>query len=429
MVSAPFQNHQPAAVMEGGPKWAFYLLIVFWVLDFVRPAILHQLRFNMIIAVVLPLAWIAAPRKPHFNIIIAYFVYFSFCCLQVPIASNNFWAYMTARIVFVNAVFGISASWLMSVRSRLSQGTKAWVLIMSYVALYALLNDGKGTGGFLGDENDLGVACVTVLPFVLFGIRDKRGRWRYLSLLLTVVVVAAIVSTGSRGTFVGLIATVVYCWWISPKKVRNIGVAVFAALVFVLSSPTKYLEELQTITDTEESTAKSRRFLWETAFAMWLDYPIMGVGGGGFNFLAGLYQPTDYTGRQFQERDWSGKATHSLYFQLLSESGVVGVGIYLFIIFASLRLMKRVRKQIADDPELPDELRREARYFGSAVAAGTVGFLGAGAFVSIAYYPYAWLLSGFAMAASHALEQSAAAARATNQRKPEKSAQIVDVKH
>ena len=61
-------------------------------------------------------------------------------------------------------------------------------------------------------------------------------------------------------------------------------------------------------------------FLWTTAWNMWEANPILGVGGGGFTFLVGRYQPTDWEKREYLERDRSGSVTHSIYFQTLARA-------------------------------------------------------------------------------------------------------------
>ena len=46
------------------------------------------------------------------------------------------------------------------------------------------------------------------------------------------------------------------------------------------------------------------------------------VGASNSSFLIGRYQPSDFEGREYNERDWSGMALHSAWFQLLSEHGI-----------------------------------------------------------------------------------------------------------
>jgi hypothetical protein len=43
-------------------------------------------------------------------------------------------------------------------------------------------------------------------------------------------------------------------------------------------------------------------------------------------------------------------------------------------------------------------LRRYIGFYGTGLSMAMVGYLGAGAFLSVAYYPYPWMLSAMAVA-------------------------------
>ena len=150
---------------------------------------------------------------------------------------------------------------------------------------------GVGPGGFLGDENDLALACITAFPFAFFGFEWNSGwrRWAFGS--LGILLLMAVVASFSRGGFVGLVAAAGYCLALSRHKLRNFGVMVMSALALFALSPQEYIDEIGTIraeaTGEQRGTGESRQFLWTTAYNMWKDQPVLGVGGGNFSFLAG----------------------------------------------------------------------------------------------------------------------------------------------
>jgi len=138
---------------------------------------------------------------------------------------------------------------------------------------------------------------------------------------------------------------------------------------------------------------------------MFLDNPLGGVGPGSSKFAISHYQPPE----KFYGVSMGGRALHSAHFQLLSELAVPGVIIFGSLMYWHFRSILEIRRcpsgstaMAARSPSSPeavsaihtDFLRWAAIGFGG----GLVGYLGAGAFVSVLYYPHVWILSGILVA-------------------------------
>jgi O-antigen ligase len=282
-------------------------------------------------------------------------------------------------------------------------GIWIWVLAIGYQAAHVLLSGGVGTEAFLNDENDVALACCTALPFALQGTLFLSGWKRWASGVLMVLFTTAIVVTSSRGGFVALVAVALCGVLVSPHRLRNLAVTASAALVFYASVPASYQAEVASIfEDKEHDTSESREFLWRAAWNMWLDHPVVGVGAMNFNWNVGRYQPRDSTGRfasaMYLDRDWTMSAAHSVYFTVLSETGVVGSFLFGAIIVGHFATVRRFRKLVAGHPGGNADLRRETAFYGTGLSMAMVGYLAGGAFLSAAYYPYLWTLSAMAVA-------------------------------
>ena len=140
-------------------------------------------------------------------------------------------------------------------------------------------------------------------------------------------------------------------------------------------------------------------------------HPILGVGAGNFSFNVGLYQPKDYLKPEFLERDWSGTATHSAFFQVLAEQGSVGILLFGYIVWAHLRTVRRLRRLAAAVPGISPDVRRDADLYGGALGGAMVGYCVAGAFLSVAYYPYLWYLSAMAVGLEAAVRREVSQVR------------------
>jgi O-antigen ligase len=383
--------------------------MLFFILEYARPPGIVQLHLQMLIVLIMPLLWLSSPTKPWSRILTAQLLLLLWFAKSIPIAHNNYSAYFETRVLFGNISIAIGIAWLTSQRERFRQAIWVWLAIMCYVAVFSLTHGGTGPGGFLGDENDLALACGTAFSLAFYGFEWMQGWRRWISGAIAVLIVTAIIVSFSRGGFVALAASGLYCLIASRHKLRNLLVLAVAVQAFLSFAPQKYLGELQTIQDTRKGTANTRRFLWETAFNMWKDSPILGVGAGNFNYLAGRYQPTDFEGRDYQERNWSGTTVHSLYFQLLSEQGAVGLALFAYIAMLHFRSNRRLRREVRKTPGVPPDLLRDTELYGGALSGGMVAYLVAGIFLSVASYPYLFYFSAFAVGLNTAIRSELAA--------------------
>jgi O-antigen ligase len=375
----------------------------FLVLEYVRPPVLPDLKLQMGIIIVMLVLWLGARNRPWSGILTSQVLFFIVCLQAIPFASNNYAAYFTTRTMFGHLAIALGLSWLLATRATFRTVTWAWVFIMGYVAVYGITHGGRGPGAMLGDENDLALGCATALPFAFYGFERFSGARRWLSGAIGGLMVVAIVTSFSRGGFVALVVVVVYCWLASRHKFRALLAIALAAVLLVVAAPNEgrtgqsYVDRLKSMFETDEGTAEGRRFLWSTARNMWSAHRILGVGGGNFPFLVGQYQPLDFEKREYLERDWSGSATHSLYFQVLAEHGLVGSMLVGYIVWTHFRTLRRLRRA-ASQQGAPPEVRRDADLYGGALGGAVTGYCAAGAFLSVAYYPYLWYFTAMAVA-------------------------------
>ena len=198
-----------------------------------------------------------------------------------------------------------------------------------------------------------------------------------------------IVFTFSRGGFLGLAAMALYWALTSRKKSEAIGALALAAILVIAVAPPEYWARIETIKATDEGTAELRQYYWAAARRMFVASPIWGVGGDNFGVLF-----PDYAYEfpaELRMNQW-GRATHSLYYQLLAEFGLLG----FFLIGAVLVLNFRDLRQIR-------ALGRKGRCSGSieqlaeCLRLSWVGLLVSGAFVSVLSYPHLYYLTALTL--------------------------------
>lgn len=391
--------------------------IVFLALEYIRNPLLQRLRLQTALLIALPVLWAFSRERPWSRQLTMMGLFVLTGTLMLPFATNNFVVYMNTRAMVGMFVISLATIWLMAYRGSFKQAVWVWVGIMSFQAVWAITHQGQGYGSAMGDENDLALACDMTLPFAVLGVRFHRGAKRWICAGVALLTLAAIIVSSSRGGFLGLLAAAGYSQFFGARhRVRNVAIALMLGIAFYMAVPESYVQEMRTIEDISEGTAETRFYLWWTAARVWMHYPILGAGPDNTPLLLGQYQPGPAKGGMFsspafQDRNWSMTALHSIYFQLLSERGLVGVGLFasmLYFFFAGLR---RLRRDVARAHDAPRDLVRDATMYALALESAMAGFLVAGAFLSMLYYTHFWLFTAMAVAHQRGIRRELAAQR------------------
>ena len=303
---------------------------------------------------------------------------------------------------------------------------KVWLISSIYLATFVITHSGFGPGGFIFDENDAGLVLLMLwaLPLAVLSEGRGAGHPRLLSLVAVIVILGGVIRTFSRGTFIGLVCVGGYFFLRSSRKLLLIvlaGLLFLSAIPFV---PQGYLDEIRSIRNLDDPTAQGRFQLWKVATRVWLYPPHIpfGVGLGNTAYHLADFETTHDTA---EAASIGGRAVHSLYFQLLSELGLWGIGLIGSLVIISVRRNRRAGRELdqlvrrlsairgvehaagakrqlpADDEEsnriaaaqlLLSELRYLQPYF-VGLNGSFVAIFSAGIFISVLYYPCIWLIA------------------------------------
>lgn len=260
-------------------------------------------------------------------------------------------------------------------------------------------------GTAIGDNNELGLALVMILPLIYYLWQTVEKRYLRLGLLgMGFLVSIAVFFTYSRGAFLGLCAMGLVFWVRSRAKVMS-AVIILAAGLFVYNfAPEAWFARMNTIeTYDQDESAMSRIYLWHVGARIAAQRPLV---GGGFKvtfwpdvantFLAGSDLPPLTRPR----------AEHSIYFDVLSEHGYVGLAIFLAI---GLCAWINVSRLVRDSSGRPDLLW--ANQLGRLGQGLLIGFWVGGSTMSLAYYDGYWCVLFLLEAARRVLAAEAADAK------------------
>lgn len=259
-----------------------------------------------------------------------------------------------------------------------------------------------GGGGRLGslayyDANDLGMLLVMTFPLALyFLLRGRDLRVRVLSGIALLLFVATLVKTGSRGAFVGL--CVVGGWVLVRYSAISVGrrVAALAAVIVLLGTwgSDDYWTRMESLlTPTEDynwagESESGRMEVWQRGVGYMLDHPLVGVGARNFGAAEGYLSRGGQLNLLGAEGfKWS--AAHNSFVEIGAETGVIGLLLFLALLFQGFRIAGR-----SPPSSLAGEEREASRALRQGFRVSLVGYVVTGFFLSAAYDPILFALLG-----------------------------------
>lgn len=198
---------------------------------------------------------------------------------------------------------------------------------ISFVATYAVyqgLNGISRANGFYGHPMTLGGWLCIFMPLLLIEFFEKRllDKYYWLSGIAFCVCSAGLVFNGTRGAWLAIAivcAGLIIYYMFKSKSNLAVGIIFIALISALLVNNSKFMHRLDTIDDFTKYQSNTERILiWQSAWNMFKDHPILGVGLGQYTVN---YQQK-YISPQAKEPNL-GHA-HNNFMQMLAENGIVG---------------------------------------------------------------------------------------------------------
>ena len=223
----------------------------------------------------------------------------------------------------------------------------AGITLTSVYAVYQGLSGMSRANGFYGHPMTLGGWLCIFLPLLLIEFFERRllGKYYWLAGLAFCICSAGLVFNATRGAWlaVAIVSAVLLIYYMFKSK-RNLAVSIiFVALIStVLVNNPKFMHRLDTIDDFDKYQSNTERILiWQSAWNMFKDHPILGVGLGQYTEN---YQQK-YISLQAKEPNLTH--AHNNFMQMLAENGIVGfagfVIMFGYIIFKNLIAWVKVK--------------------------------------------------------------------------------------
>jgi probable O-glycosylation ligase (exosortase A-associated) len=359
-----------------------------------------DLYYAYVIAIVTCLAWMISrtekkklPLTPVAVLTLLFALWITITSLFALAPKDDVWSkWTTVQKILLMTLVGYA---LTTTRRRVDLLIWAVVLSVGFWGIkgaisFPLHGGGSGIhgpdGGVTAANNEFGVALLMLLPlvFYLWHItvdRRVRSGLLFMGFLLTF----ATIFTYSRGAAVGLCAMGVVIWLRSSAKLVVGMMILFVGLSVYVVVPQDWFNRMNTIEHyDEDSSAMGRIHFWMASLRIAELHPIV---GGGFRITFWpkvanrMLEGTDIP--QFNKP----RAAHSIYFDVLSEHGWVGLALFLMIALQSWRNCSWLIRKSRNQRDLA-----WANLLGRMGQAVLVGFAAGGAFQSLAYFDEYWCI-------------------------------------
>jgi O-antigen ligase len=238
------------------------------------------------------------------------------------------------------------------------------------------------------NPNDLAAFCILQLAMA-FGLNaiEQKGPVRLGARLGMAVVPFVILITKSRGAFLGFALFLTFVLSGHKKRVRAITLTLLVGGLVLAVAPAGVLDRvfalknIETSGDVgaadEEGSAAQRYEIWKVARSIIREHPVAGVGLGAYPAAHQL----NALRPQFKATARGRRDTHSLYFNVTAETGVVGIIIFMSSYVVFLVGVEQVRRRAK-------KLRPHTAQTLFMFEVGLVAFFTTAVFASVAHVSF-----------------------------------------
>jgi O-antigen ligase len=258
--------------------------------------------------------------------------------------------------------------------------------------------DGRLGGLIYYDANDFALVMVCTIPFAVYFLgKGQKQSHRLAALFTLAMILTAMVKSGSRGGFIGLIGVMLYVllrYRAIPSRVR-LAVTVAGIALFLGFASDQYWTSMGTIlhpeSDYNYTDNVGRVEVWKRGVGYMIHNPVVGVGVGAYPIAEGGSDVARALAAQGKGFKWS--VAHNSFLETGAELGFPGALVFIAILVVTAYGLTRIGPRGKWAPWIS---RREMALAQMLIGA-IVGFAVAGFFVSAEYFAYLYFILGLAV--------------------------------
>lgn len=199
--------------------------------------------------------------------------------------------------------------------------------------------DGRAAGFFGHPMTFAGYLCM-YLPLFFIGFFEDvlEKKYKYFSGVMLLLGSAALIFNGTRGAWLAVaitLAIILLYYMGRNRKNLLIGLLLVCVGSGVLLNNDSFMKRVSTITNNKYQSNSERLLMWQSAWNMFKDHPVLGVGLGQYkdNYQKKYILP--------EAKEPKLEHAHNNFMQMLAENGAVGfigfISMFGYIIFSNLK--------------------------------------------------------------------------------------------
>ena len=248
-----------------------------------------------------------------------------------------------------------------------------------------------------GDNNHFAIVMIMIIPLLVYSFRYAKHPLARIGFGLTAPLMGlAVFSTQSRGGFLCLLLVSICFVFSARRKSAILGVVIIGATLISLLAPENWVDRMKTIGEADkDSSMMGRVGAWRINSAIALQNPIFGGGMHSsevpevwtrFRSSDNLLSFVKNLDEQVYEVD--GRAAHSIYFEILGDTGFLGFFIFIGILINAIVTAREVIKLSRDGAPAT----RWAGDLAGMIIISLIAFATGGALLSAAYFELPYML-------------------------------------
>lgn len=303
--------------------------------------------------------WHELKNKAQFKILTMVFSAYFFMTLFSSI--DSYWQQKSLQVAFASLRFYLSAlALIVYVKSE-----HKWLIIkiLSFLAIFWSLDaliqyfvgvDVFGLKSYVGRLNGvfgehhakLGPVLALLLPITMIGMKQQKAIIRWFSLFLIILI---ILLSGTRSAWL-MMGFILVAYWFHHIKQRRFqlllkaslaGLIMLVSLWFISTDFQQRIERSLTLFNGSEAglnfALADRLPIWESAWNMFENHPVNGIGAHAFRKAYPDYAPVDDV---WQQQGGVGMHAHHWLLEILAETGLIGLILFGFALFKLLVFIK-----------------------------------------------------------------------------------------
>lgn len=203
------------------------------------------------------------------------------------------------------------------------------LLVADLYAIWQGLHGNYRAGSFGNHIMDFAGILVQFIPILFIAVLDsKRVQYRRYLLIVLAFCTIAMLFNGTRIIWIAVAVLLPLLSILYYRSIKRIFPYIVVSLILagILVSSVPFLHaRVVTLTDMSYRSNSDRVLIWKSAWAMFCDHPLIGVGLGQYQH----YYQTKYMSPLVKEIH---QHAHNNFLQMLAETGLIGFSAYCLMV-------------------------------------------------------------------------------------------------